>query len=441
MAALSSYTPISTQTLSSGSTEITFNSFSGYTDLVLVCNVFGTANYSGFIRFNGDTGSNYSYTQLQGNGTSASSNRQSSQTSILILSKNIGFDTSYLTTGIINIQNYANSTTYKTVLSRTGVVRASVGETAAYVGTWRNTAAITSFTIISDGGTYASGSTFSLYGIANNTAGAKATGGVISSDSSYFYHSFYATDTFTPTQSLTCDYLVVAGGGGGGFNQGGGGGAGGFRTSIGGSPLSVTATGYTITVGAGGTAPATTFDKGGTGGNSTFSTITSDGGGGGGSGGTQAGANGGSGGGNRQNFDSNTRATGISGQGNNGGLAVRTGVPVPAGGGGGGGAGAVGGDGTASGASGRGGNGGVGLTSTLNAQGIATYYAGGGGAGGYTNALAGTGGLGGGGDARGDLNVVGLPGTANTGGGGGAGGDSITGGAGGSGVVIIRYAR
>jgi hypothetical protein len=160
------YEPISTQTLTSGSTSISFNSItSSYTDLVLVCNVFGTANYSGFIRFNGDTASNYSYTQLQGNGTSASSNRQSSQTSILILSKNIGFDTSYLTTGIINIQNYSNTTVYKSVLSRTGVVRASIGETAAYVGQWRNTAAITSLTIISDGGTYATGSVFTLYGI------------------------------------------------------------------------------------------------------------------------------------------------------------------------------------------------------------------------------------------------------------------------------------
>lgn len=160
------YEPISTQTLSTGSTSISFNSIVGtYTDLVLICNVFGTANYSGFIRFNGDTSSNYSYTQLQGNGTSASSNRASSQTSMLILSKNIGFDTSYLTTGIINIQNYSNTTAYKSVLSRSGVVRASVGETAAYVGQWRNNAAITSLTIISDGGTYASGSTFTLYGI------------------------------------------------------------------------------------------------------------------------------------------------------------------------------------------------------------------------------------------------------------------------------------
>ena len=160
------YEPIATQTLSTGSTSISFNSIAGtYTDLVLICNVFGTANYSGFIRFNGDTASNYSSTTLQGNGTSVTSGRATSDTSIYIMTKNVGFDPSYLTTGIINIQNYSNSTIYKTVLSRSGVVRASVGETTAFVGTWRNTAAITSLTIISDGGTYASGSTFTLYGI------------------------------------------------------------------------------------------------------------------------------------------------------------------------------------------------------------------------------------------------------------------------------------
>ena len=160
------YEPISTQTLSSGSTSISFNSIAGtYTDLVLICNVFGTANYSGFIRFNSDTSSNYSSTTFQGNGSTATSGRASSDTSIYIMTKNVGFDPSYLTTGIINIQNYANTASYKTILSRSGVVRASQGETCEFVGTWRNTAAITSLTIISDGGTYASGSTFTLYGI------------------------------------------------------------------------------------------------------------------------------------------------------------------------------------------------------------------------------------------------------------------------------------
>ena len=64
-------------------------------------------------------------------------------------------------TAIINVQNYSNSTTYKTTLSRHSTQFAG-----AFVGTWRNTAAITSITIINLGaGGFASGSTFTLYGI------------------------------------------------------------------------------------------------------------------------------------------------------------------------------------------------------------------------------------------------------------------------------------
>jgi hypothetical protein len=70
------------------------------------------------------------------------------------------------------------------------------------------------------------------------------------SDGTYYYHMFPFTGTFTPTQSITADVLVIAGGGGGGGNWGGGGGAGGLLYF---SSQSLTATGYTCTVGAGGT--------------------------------------------------------------------------------------------------------------------------------------------------------------------------------------------
>ena len=433
MAALSSYTPISTQTLSSGSTEITFNSFTGYTDLVLVCNVFGTANYSGFIRFNGDTGSNYSSTTIQVNGSSATSGWATSDTKIYIMTKGVGFDPSYLTTGIINIQNYSNSTTYKTVLSRSGVVRASLGETCEFVGTWRNTAAITSFTIISDGGTYASGSTFSLYGIANNTAGAKATGGVISSDSNYFYHSFYATDTFTPTQSLSCDYLVVAGGGGGSRPGGGGGGLA-YNPS-----KTLTTTGYTITIGAGGAGTTgSTTTRGTSGSNSVALSSTATGGGGAGanSSGIQTGLSGGSGGGGSGFSDASayaggTGTTGTSGDatlyGNSGGAGQN--LSGNNYGGGGGGAGGAGASAVVS----TGAAGGIGLEYSIS--GSSSFYAGGGG--GAGGGFGGTGGssIGGNGKATGE----GADGVIGRGGGGGGGADG--GGNGGSGVVIIRYAR
>jgi len=82
-----------------------------------------------------------------------------------------------------------------------------------------------------------------------------ATGGTETTDGNYKIHTFSGNGTFTvnsvgsgSAESDVVDYLVVAGGGGGAY-YGGGGGAGGYRTSTG---FTVTATGYSITVGGGG---------------------------------------------------------------------------------------------------------------------------------------------------------------------------------------------
>jgi len=157
----STYTPIATTTLGSAQASVTFNSFSGYTDLLLV--FVGTSNHTdngsrGYIQFNGDTGSNYSDTYLQWDGSSATSGRDSSAT--VIAYGRVG--NSGLSQANISVQNYANSTTYKTVLSRQGSLAAA--HSRATVGLWRSTAAITSITLSCDS-SYVAGSTFTLYGI------------------------------------------------------------------------------------------------------------------------------------------------------------------------------------------------------------------------------------------------------------------------------------
>jgi hypothetical protein len=311
---------------------------------------------------------------------------------------------------------------------------------------WSNTAAITSLSLKPSADNWAQYTTATLYGVSNLPAsegGAKATGGVITADSSYFYHTFTYSGTFTPTQNLTADYLVIAGGGGGGSYRGGGGGAGGLRCTVGAtggggsleSALSLTgSTGYTVTVGAGGAA-GTGLNRGTSGSNSVFSTITSTGGGGGGCyDGTNDGISGGSGGGiSRRDAGAGTAAAGTANQGFAGGTGG------DGGGGGGGGAGAVGVNATRN-ATYTGANGGAGVTTSIS--GTSTAYAGGGGGGsGYDGgALGGTGGTGGGGN--GASNISAIAGTAFRGAGGGGGGQSqSTGGAGGSGIVIVRYAR
>jgi len=309
------YVALDKVTVGTATPTVTFTGISGsYTDLVVVCNLIASSSTtcSVLANVNGDTGSNYSNTVLTGNGSAASSGRDSN-----VAFSNVGYLTSAnVTTNIVQFMNYSNTTTYKTIINRANDI--SFG-TRAGVSLWRNTAAITSITFTNNGGVnFASGSTFSLYGIAatGSNPTAKATGGTIGyTADGYTYHMFTSTGTFTPTTAISnAEYLVIAGGGAGGVNQGAGGGAGGYRSSVvgelsggGASAQSrvsfASGTGYTVTVGGGGAGGYNSTPRQGDSGTpssitgSGFTTITTTGGGGGGGYGT-GGANGGSGGGN-----------------------------------------------------------------------------------------------------------------------------------------------
>lgn len=307
-----------------------------------------------------------------------------------------------------------------------------------------------------------------------------ASGGSISTSGNYKIHTFTGPGSFIVTAGTSApnnevSYLVVAGGGGGGGDHGGGGGAGGFREDKssndaytaspldGAGTINVTSQTYPITVGGGGTAGAgqgptspnaPQGSKGGNGSNSVFSTITSAGGGGGAKEGIVSnpvpgpndgiGLPGGSGGGGSYSGSPIPQA-GLGGtgnsppvspaQGNNGGSP--TGYPGTASpsnsSSGGGGATAVGGSAVTNGAGGAGGAG-----ATTSISGSPTTYSGGGGGAGGALGPAGAGGAGGGG--AGAVSSTGTAGTVNTGGGGGGSyPDPFGGGAGGSGIVIIRY--
>jgi hypothetical protein len=248
------YTELLRTVLTSNTTAVTLSlsGISGYTDLRLVFDCATVADGKTLqITFNGDTTSLYSLTELNGNGTSATSTRTSGS-AFLPVTQQIGTTTSLNRSFVtMDLQNYANTSVFKTVIGRmTNAGGASYPGTSAFVGLYRSTNAITSITITTNNSQQLSGATFSLYGIANADQGAaKATGGIITEDSQYWYHTFGASGAFIPKQSLTCDVLVIAGGGGGGRRHGGGGGAGGVSYQSG---RSVTATTYNITVGGGG---------------------------------------------------------------------------------------------------------------------------------------------------------------------------------------------
>lgn len=159
------YESIATTTLGSAQNSVTFSSIpQTYTDLVVVFN--GGLSVFDFIYTqvgNGsvDTGSNYSGTQIVGDGSSASSSRHSSSTYLQTLGWAIGVLND--ANGILHFQNYSNTSTFKTILNRTN---SPAYGTAAFAGLWRSTSAIDiiKFTGVNSRN-ITSGSTFTLYGI------------------------------------------------------------------------------------------------------------------------------------------------------------------------------------------------------------------------------------------------------------------------------------
>ena len=158
------YTPIATNTLGSATASVTFSSIPGtYTDLVLVFEGLASATAAnGFqIKINGASGTLQSYTRLQGNGTTASSGQVANGDPACGVIGNT--NRSNITA---HIMNYSNATTHKTILSRYNSLDSSDGRTGAYANLTRATTAVTSLLIdLSTANNFASGSTFTLYGI------------------------------------------------------------------------------------------------------------------------------------------------------------------------------------------------------------------------------------------------------------------------------------
>jgi hypothetical protein len=165
----STYEPIATTTLGSAAATITFSSIPAtYTDLRVVgVGTFSTSGDFAGLRFNLDAGSNYSATQLQGNGTAASSTRWTSQDNIYLSDLTGSSSTTIPQLIEIDVFSYAGSTN-KTALVSCAGDRNGSGVVIRYVGLWRNTAAITSVRLMMpSGGQFATGYTATLYGIKN----------------------------------------------------------------------------------------------------------------------------------------------------------------------------------------------------------------------------------------------------------------------------------
>lgn len=161
------YTPLATTTLGSNANSVTFSSISGsYTDLVLICaNLGAQSAQTIYVQANSDTGSNYSHTWLNGNGSVAQSGRASNNSQGFVIGGSVaGLPASIGAMGTLQIQGYSNTTTFKPALGRYGAASA---ESQAAVSMWRSTSAINELKVYASSGTLIlAGAKFTLYGIA-----------------------------------------------------------------------------------------------------------------------------------------------------------------------------------------------------------------------------------------------------------------------------------
>ena len=158
-----SFESIATVTVGSGgSASITFSSIPAtYTHLQIRSANRGGS--SGNVRFNGDTGNNYTRHYLEGNGTSGVSGSGTSQPYIDIFGNTT--TASIVAINIIDIFDYANTNKYKTVRNLSGIDENGSGYVGIQGGLWMSNSAISSITLTSAGGNFAQYSSVALYGI------------------------------------------------------------------------------------------------------------------------------------------------------------------------------------------------------------------------------------------------------------------------------------
>lgn len=174
----SSYESIQSYTATGGETAINFNSIPGTYVSLQIRGIAKDSYTTGTgeatdttLTFNSDTGANYNYHQLKGDGTSATAPAPGSPPTsnmAAVITTVYGSATSIFGVSIVDIHDYASTTKYKTVRGFSGGDLNS-GTTKSNLrlgsGLWMSTSAITSIQIQAAIVGFAAGSTFALYGI------------------------------------------------------------------------------------------------------------------------------------------------------------------------------------------------------------------------------------------------------------------------------------
>ena len=149
-------------TLDSTAPSVTFSSIpASYRDLVVVHAVDDGALGLG-LRFNGDTGTNY--TEVGAGSRPTATTSGTGTRNYLRLEFLSEHPTGQVGSSISHIMDYSATDKHKTVLNRNNGYEAGGIALAMTAGRWADTSAITSVTVVSTGGNLGVGSTFTLYG-------------------------------------------------------------------------------------------------------------------------------------------------------------------------------------------------------------------------------------------------------------------------------------
>ncbi len=173
--ASSSYESIASATGTGSSGVITFSSIPA-TYKHLQIRGIAKDTYAGVfelptrVRFNSDTGNNYTMHNLNGNGTTVTAQGDATGTNAFFKFRgsNLSTDATYANmnaVSILDIIDYADTSKYKTARGFSGSDRNGAGSIFLISGLWLSTSAISTITLTADGTNWTTSTTFALYGI------------------------------------------------------------------------------------------------------------------------------------------------------------------------------------------------------------------------------------------------------------------------------------
>ena len=147
---------------------VTFSSIPNtYTHLQVRLSMIGVSGGSLLVAcFNGDTGTNYTWHDLNGQGSTASGYGATAQNFARIFGRNVGTSSTSPTGSVIDLLDYTNTNKNKVMRALSGMDANGSGEIELESSLWLNTSAISSLTVKThDGTNFASGTSIALYGV------------------------------------------------------------------------------------------------------------------------------------------------------------------------------------------------------------------------------------------------------------------------------------